>query len=415
MNLLVNRSAKRLLILLVSVLFAGAVFTQITAYNNAGRFKNEMITHDYALAGYLSAKHPELASDIRAAFTADKTESGIEAGKALLEQAGYIKSINSNLLPGVKEFYRSNVTINLIYSLVMGAAVFLTVWLFLRALYNKLDEYNHNVIKIIEGEISTRLDDSEEGTLAKLAASVNTLTASLNTHIEREKHSRIFLKDVLTNVSHQLKTPLSALTMYTEIMRNENPDNEVIADFLDKSENELDRMQALIANLLKLARLDAGIIELSLKDYVLNDIIRQAAASFETRLLQEEKTLAVKADSEVHYACDREWLLEALSNLIKNAAEHTTRGNRIGVSLEETPVLVKITVRDNGEGIHPDDINHIFKRFYRSRFSQNKQGTGIGLTLAESVIEMHGGFISVESSGKTGTEFTVHLPRLTKL
>ena len=415
MNLLVNHSAKRLLVLLTSVLIAGAVMTQIIAFTNAGHFKNEMISHDYALAGYLTASHPELAADIRAAFTADITEDQVKAGKTLLEQAGYIKSISPNLLPQVDKFYKFNVVTGLIYSLMMGTAILLTVCLFLRAYYKKIAGYNDAVNKIIEGEISTRLDDSEEGTLAKLAAAVNTMTASLHTHIEKEKHNRIFLKDVLTNVSHQLKTPLSALTMYTDIMRDENPDNEVIANFLDKSENELDRMQTLIANLLKLARLDAGIIEPSIKDHLLNDIIRQAAASFETRILQENKTLTVKAGREVHYACDREWLLEALSNLIKNAVEHTTGGNRIEISIEDTPVLVKIAVRDDGEGIHPDDINHIFKRFYRSRFSQNKQGTGIGLTLAKSVIEMHGGFISVESTGNRGAEFAVHLPRLTKL
>lgn len=415
MNLLINRSARKLLILLILLILAGAGFTQIIAYTNAVHFRNEMVTHDYALAGYLAAQHPELAADIRAAFTAEKSGSEAAAGKNLLEQAGYRNSINLNLLPRVDRFYKANAGANLIYSLIMGAAILPAVWLFLRALYKKIDEFSGDINKIMEGAIATRLDDSEEGSLAKLAASINTMTASLHTHIAREKQSRVFLKDLLTNVSHQLKTPLSALTMYTDIMRDENPDNEVIASFLDKSENELDRMQALIANLLKLARLDAGIIELSIKDHLLNDIIIQAAASFETRLLQENKTLTVKAGREVHYACDREWLLEALSNLIKNAVEHTTAGNRIEISVEDTPVLVKIAVRDDGEGIHPDDINHIFKRFYRSRFSQNKQGTGIGLTLAKSVIEMHGGFISVESTGNRGAEFAVHLPRLTKL
>lgn len=213
-------------------------------------------------------------------------------------------------------------------------------------------------------------------------------------------------------MSHQLKTPLSALTMYTDIMRNENTDNDVIVKFLDKSEKELERMQTLIANLLKMAKLDAGIIELNKSNHILNDIIKQVAESFETRLSKEQKTWAVKSDCKVAYLCDREWMLEALSNLFKNAVEHTRAGNHISVLIEETPLIIKITFEDNGEGIHPDDINHIFKRFYRSRFSQNKQGTGIGLSLAKTIIEMHGGFISVESTIEKGTKFTVHLPNL---
>jgi signal transduction histidine kinase len=174
-------------------------------------------------------------------------------------------------------------------------------------------------------------------------------------------------------------------------------------------------MQTLITNLLKMAKLDAGIIELNKGEYILNDIIKQAAESFTTRLSKEQKYFEIKADSKVSYTCDKEWMLEALSNLIKNAVEHTRLGNQITVLLEDTPLMIKITVRDDGEGIHPDDINHIFKRFYRSRFSQETQGTGIGLTLTKLIIEMHEGFISVESTIKKGTTFTVHLPRLTKL
>ena len=389
--------------------------TDLNAFHKKLPLKNEMLVHDYELAGYLSTKHPELASEIQAAFTSDKSKSCFEAGKTLLEQSGYKNSVQLYLIPQVNSFYKINAITNFIFSIMMGFAILLTAYLFLEAHYKKIDRYNDDINKIMNGEISARLNSNEEGSLPKLASSINMMTASLHTHIEREKHSRIFLKDILTNVSHQLKTPLSALTMYTDIMRDENTDNEVIASFLSKSGRELDRMQILITNLLKLARLDAGIIELNKSDYVLNDIIKQAVASFETRLSKEQKTFEIIADREVSYRCDKEWLLEALSNLIKNAVEHTTAGDHIGVLLEETPLMVKIAVRDNGEGIHPDDINHIFKRFYRNRFSQNKQGTGIGLTLSKTIIEMHGGFISVESTAQKGAEFTVHLPILTKL
>jgi signal transduction histidine kinase len=105
-------------------------------------------------------------------------------------------------------------------------------------------------------------------------------------------------------------------------------------------------------------------------------------------------------------------MFEAFSSLFKNAVEHTNPGDHIRILAEETPLIIRITFEDNGEGIHPDDINHVFKRFYRSRFSQNKQGTGIGLTLAKTIIEMHEGFISVESTLGTGTKFVVQLPNL---
>lgn len=415
MSLFINKCVKTFFTLLTLILFLGIILTQITAYIIAVHFKNEMIAHDYELAGYLSAKHPEPASGIQSVFTSEKSKHDFETGKALLEQAGYKNSMQLRFMPKANEIYKTNAITNFIVSVLTGFIMLLLSYLFLKAHYKKIDRLNDDVNNIMNGEIAARLDDNEEGSLSRLAASINNMTSSLHTHIEKEKHNRVFLKDVLTNVSHQLKTPLSALTMYTEIMKDEHVDNETVKNFLNKSENELERMQTLISNLLKLAKLDAGIIQLHISGHVLNDIIKQAAQSFETGLLKEQKSFELKAVGKVSYPCDKEWMLEALSNLIKNAAEHTAAGNRIEARIEETPLMVNIIVRDNGEGIHPDDLNHIFKRFYRSRFSRNKQGTGIGLTLAKTVIEMHGGFISVESAMNKGAAFTIHLPRLTKL
>lgn len=390
----------------------GVILTQVLTYLNAVNFKNMMIAHDYGVTGHLSQKHPELASEIQEAFTAEKTPNDLENGKDLLEQAGYKSSIQLFLLPRVNEFYKTNTLTSIIFSSLFAFAILLVVYSFLKTHYKIIDQHNNDVNKIMHGEISTRLDDNDEGSLSRLAASINTLTASLYTHIEKEKQNRVFLKDTLTNVSHQLKTPLAALTMYTDIMANENTDNEVVARFLNKSQNELGRMQNLIANLLKLARLDAGIIELNKSHCILNDIAEKVAENFETRLLSEQKTYEIISDGKLSYNCDKEWMFEALSNLFKNAVEHPAAGNHIRVLLEKTPLITKIAVEDNGEGIHPEDINHIFKRFYRSRFSQNKQGTGIGLTLAKTIVEMHGGYLSVDSTIKKGAKITAHLPNL---
>lgn len=415
MSLFINKEARNFIIILASLLFLGIISMQIFAYRNALRFKNELIKHDYELAGFLSEQHPELAMEIRTAFTSGKSENHLTTGRALLEELGYKSNTGLYLIPGLNEFYKTEAAICFVFSVLMSLTILLTAYMFLKGHYKRIDRYNGNVRRIMNGEISLRLADSDEGSLSKLAASINTLVASLHAHIEKEKQNRIFLRDMLTNISHQLKTPLSALSMYTEIMKEENTDNKVITDFLIKSENELDRMRLLIANLLKLAGLDAGIIELNKSLCILNDIINQAAESFQTRVIKERKTLEIKAAGRISYVCDREWMLEALSNLIKNALEHTSAGNRITVVLEETPLMVRITVQDNGEGIHPDDLNHIFKRFYRSRFSQNKQGTGIGLTLTKTILEMHGGSISVESTVRKGATFLIHLPKLSKL
>ncbi|MGI6649643.1 MAG: sensor histidine kinase [Bacillota bacterium] len=416
MEIFANREVKRLF-LIFGVVFLGSfvlllAITQLTA----AQYKNQLIKHDYMIAGYLIQEPAKLAdSEIAAAFTAAKSPDHLAAGQALLEKAGYKDTVALQLVPEAAQFFQSLRATCLVFLTCLALTIVFVVYHFLRKLYQQLASYTLAVENITNGKALIRLDRQDEGDLAKLAAAIDRVTATLQTHIEKERQSRLFLKETITNISHQLKTPLSALMLYNEIMQSEKSGNENVLNFLTKSAQELERMQTLITNLLKLARLDAGMIELKLSPVVINDLLRQIAATFETRLQLEQKRLAILADSRVSYSGDRQWLLEAISNLVKNAVEHTNPGDQIQIRVEETPLFVKITVWDNGPGIHPDDLNHIFKRFYRSRFSQDKPGIGIGLTLTKSVIDLHGGFLNVESSAEQGTRFTVHLPKLTKL
>ena len=415
MNIFANRDVKKFFAVLAVIISIGIILTGAITYLSAVRFKSGLISHDYIVAGYLAEKYPEMASGIKGAFTTAEQDKYFEKGRELLNEAAYNESTDINLIPATDSFYKTGILVNSIADVLVLLMVLGAVCGYIKRNYMKIDRFNDDIVKIMEGAISTRLNDGEEGSLSKLAASINVMTSSLHSHIEKEKQDRIFLKDTLTNISHQLKTPLSALFMYTEIMKEEHVENKVIESFLDKSQRELERMRMLTASLLKLARLDAGFIELDRKRYILNDIIRQAVESFETQAANEDKTLLFADGNEVWYNCDREWMLEVLSNLIKNAMEHTGKAGSITVSLEETPLIVRMSVSDNGEGIHQDDINHIFKSFYRSKFSKNRQGTGIGLTLAKLIVEMHDGFISVDSMPGNGTIFVINLPKLTKL
>jgi signal transduction histidine kinase len=415
MNLFVDRSIRRLFTMLVLILVAAAFASQMIVNYNAQLYKNLTLQNDYGLAGALLEGNPELADEIQAAFHAKVSGAAAERGRELLEQSGYKGTIDIRLIPEA-DAARVNGRIGfIILSCLLIPGILLCVYLYVSGQDKKIESYNTGIQKIMKGDTAIRLEEHEEGSLSKFAASINQLVTSLNTHIEKEVQSRIFLKDIIANISHQLRTPLTALGMYMEIMKEEKVDNEVVTGFLYKSENELERMGGLTANLLKLAKLDAGIIELNKAEHSINGIVEEAAGSLGTRMALEKKHFEIIAESSVHYLCDREWMLEAFSNLLKNAVEHTGEGCRIEAEIEAGPLMVKVIFRDNGEGIYPDDINNIFKRFYRSRHSQNKQGTGIGLTLSKSVIELHDGYITVESAPGKGTAFTIHLPILTNL
>lgn len=412
MNIFADKQVKNFFMVLSAIIIMTIGLMQLIAYNNAVRHTNERLLHDYQIAGYLVQQHPEMSLDIQKAFTIEKLPAHAEAGKALMEFTGYSAGVKLALLPDMNRLYRENSRALLALSVLSGLFILLFIGRQMFKQDQKLNQYSADILKILNGEYTLKLDDQQEGSLSKLAAAVNNVTSSLHAHIESEKKSKILIKDNLLNISHQLKTPISALSLYNEIMQGEDVNNDVIRDFLQKSENELERMRVLTANLLKLARLDAGVIELKRENHSLGELIKAVGESFKARLDKERKTFAFHYEKDILYSCDREWLFEALSNLVKNAAEHTDSGDQITVYLDQTPLFVRIAVKDNGHGIHPEDLPFVFQRFYRSKYSQATQGTGIGLTLAKAVIEMHGGLIDVESAPGSGTVFSIRLPLL---
>ncbi len=241
------------------------------------------------------------------------------------------------------------------------------------------------------------------------------MATALTVHIEKEKHHRIFLKETISDISHQLKTPLAALQMYNEIILDEKTGNKVVEDFVQKSQRELLRMENLIQNLLKLAKLDAGTIVLEKDNRDLNPFLEKCKNEFMTRAERENKKITVICNTTIRMSFDEIWLGEAIENIIKNALDHTKATDQIEICGVENSLLIEITIKDNGAGIDPEDIHHIFERFYRSRYSKDHQGIGIGLALSKTIIEKHGGTITVYSELGKGTVFHVIFPKLTNL
>ena len=171
----------------------------------------------------------------------------------------------------------------------------------------------------------------------------------------------------------------------------------------------------LVQNLLKVTKLDAGTVTMEKKQESVAEMMGALQRQFAYRAAQEDKQFVCTGDDALVLPCDRVWLLEAIGNLVKNAFDHTQAGDTVRVEWRAFASIVQIVVRDNGSGIHPEDLPHIFKRFYRSRFSGDAQGLGLGLPLAKAVIEAHNGTIEVDSAPGAGTVFTVNFLIPTKL
>ena len=170
-----------------------------------------------------------------------------------------------------------------------------------------------------------------------------------------------------------------------------------IKEFTALSEKELDRIESLVQNLMKITKLDSGTIIFEKKMENISEMMDYIERHFACQAQQEGKKLSFSGDEKVMFFCDQNWLTEAISNLVKNALDHTKEGDSIQVEWRESASILQILIRDSGRGIHPEDMPHIFKRFYRSRFSKDKQGVGLGLPLAKAIIEAHSGTIEVDS------------------
>ena len=303
----------------------------------------------------------------------------------------------------------------MIAAICMMAAVFVFLYLYFREQNKIMEDAISRVRDYISGDRDVRLECNEEGELYRLFHEVNSLASILNAHGENEERAKKFMKDTISDISHQLKMPLAALNIYNGLLQQEAEDVSEIKEFTALSEKELDRIESLVQNLMKITKLDSGTIIFEKKMENISEMMDYIERHFACQAQQEGKKLSFSGDEKVMFFCDQNWMTEAISNLVKNALDHTKEGDSIQVEWRESASILQILIRDSGRGIHPEDMPHIFKRFYRSRFSKDKQGVGLGLPLAKAIIEAHSGTIEVDSQLGRGTVFTVNFLIPTKL
>ena len=305
-------------------------------------------------------------------------------------------------------FEAESVTLVIILCMVgMGAVILIFGYGYFKEQNEVMETAVSQITEYISGNPEARIDCDEEGEVYRLFHEVNSLVTILNAHVEQERRSKQFLKNTISDISHQLKTPLAALNIYNGLLQGEAVDVPEIQEFTSLSEKELDRINTLVQNLLKITKLDAGSIVLEKKPEDVAEMMNNVELRFSYRAEQEQKKLVLFGEEDIFLSCDRDWILEAVDNIVKNAMDHTKSGDTIEIKWRKSASIVQIQIKDNGSGIHPEDLHHIFKRFYRSRFSKDQQGIGLGLPLAKMIIEAHNGTIEVNSELGKGTMFTI--------
>ena len=365
--------------------------------------KEMFLTHDNAIATSLLEEGVS-KEVIATALMNTETDT---AGNKFLAEIGLSNNTDIENLPYVSTIKNTTLISLFVMLFLWTLLLFLGTMLFLYR-REKLYRKSENIIKdYIDGNYTVHLPQSNEGNIYQLLASVDQLATMLQAKNDTEQKTKEFLKNTISDISHQLKTPLSALMMYQEIIENEPDNPETVKEFSFKIGTALKRIEQLIQSMLKITRIDAGSIYFEKSNYSIPNILNRAISELTTRANHEKKEIVIDGDLEQMLYCDIEWTGEAVGNIVKNALDHTDAGGKITISWERTPAMIRIFITDNGHGIAQEDIHHIFKRFYRSKNTSGSQGIGLGLPLAKAIVEGQGGILSVQSERLQGTTFTL--------
>ena len=248
--------------------------------------------------------------------------------------------------------------------------------------------------QILEAPEQVPAEPYKQGELGELYTNLYKLVQALKESNRKEQEEKIFLRDIMSDISHQLKTPLASLTVFLDLLYDGRvPDVDKQKQMLLESKNQVSRMEWMVLSMLKLARIEAGAIQFEKHPCSLYAIVAQAKES--VAYLTEKRGQQIDVD----------WLTEAIINLLKNASDYSGEQTTIHIWTEDNPMYTRIYVKDEGCGIAESELKNIFKRFYRINKEVNPNSVGIGLSLTKSIVEGMGGKISVRSELGCYTQF----------
>ncbi|GAA0737797.1 HAMP domain-containing sensor histidine kinase [Clostridium oceanicum] len=369
--------------------------------------KNSSIKNNSAIVGSIINKHPELKEEIIPLVTKGITEKDKEIGIKTLSRYGYNENLNIEFLPELKNDLTKTKIYIWIISLFMFIVLFYLNYIQYNSIYKDISKITLGSKYMLENNYDKHLYTNREGEFSKLFNTFSNMRDIIRNNILDLKKEKTFLVNLLSDISHQLKTPLSSLIVFNEIIMSKDINEKEKNIFLLKSKNQLERMEWLIKSLLKLAKLDSGAIIFKKENNCLNDTIKESIETLSTKSLKNNVEIIFNGRNKIKMNHDKEWLTEAFINLIKNGIEHTDKGGYINISIVDSPIYYKVIIEDNGEGIYEEDLPNIFKRFYKGKRSKKSDSVGIGLALSKSIIEGQGGFIEVESERGYGTKFSI--------
>lgn len=383
------------IVLLFIIIFVVVIKMQNKVYS---KIVNEKIND---IINNVMEKYPEVKEEDILKIINNRDDSS----ENILEKYGY-----DDELSYIKEL-RENINKNLINTAVLiGIFGIASLSIFMRYVLiqeKELKEINEYIKEVNNKNYSLKIEDNKDGELSRLRNELYKTTVILRKAAENSEEEKEKLSIAIADISHQLKTPLTSIRIMLDNI-SDNPDmpQEIREDFIQDISKQVEHMSSLVISLLKIAKFDAGTIKMENEEIDAKKLIDSVINNLAILIEIKEIEVITKIDEKAIFIADYKWQQEALTNILKNAIEHSQPKSNIYIIVENTSIFLKIKIKDEGQGIEQKDLKHIFERFYRAK-NCNEDSIGIGLSLAKTIIEQNNGYIKATSEVGKGTLFEI--------
>jgi signal transduction histidine kinase len=290
--------------------------------------------------------------------------------------------------------------------LLVSVLLISTTLIFTKWRYREIDKLSGYLQQISNGHFQLDVRDNHEGELSILKSQIYKVTSMLSQQGAVLQEDKAKLTNAISDISHQLRTPLTSMMVMGDLLRVKRLDDAKRAEFTRNLQVQLERMEWLVSSLLKLSKIDAGTISFKKEKVLVAPLLQKAVQPLLIPMDIKMQTLSLTGDEQASFIGDFNWTAEALINIIKNCVEHTSQGGEISISFSENALYTEITISDNGKGIDKEDLPYIFKRFYKGK-NASDDSVGIGLAMAHSIVTSQQGDIVVKSNKGVGTTFRI--------
>lgn len=398
------------LIAIIGVILIFGAFS-IFQYKNLKNIYLEQQNINKRIVGKLVNKYPQSESDIVKSVYSESEEYE-NIGQKIFKKYGYDENYNMIRNINFQQHLKYFLVNNLIVFVVVIILIMLILSNLMKYVFSKLKIISKNIENIIHNKYVIESDFKEEGVLSIIHSDLNKLSRSLNLKIKNINKEKESIKELVTDISHQLKTPLASLKLYNSLLLEEELDEEDRIEFLTTNKMSINKLHNLIDSLVNISRLEASMISIKKEDKSIKQTLTKAIDSVKAKArLKNIKINLIDFEDKI-ILHDSKWTEESIFNILENGVKYTHDNGKIEVSLQETINFIRIDIKDNGIGIDKSEFNNIFKRFYRSEKVEEVEGSGVGLYLSRKIIESQGGNIIVSSKIGQGSKFSLFLTKV---